>query len=129
MPLSEKQALNIIFSEESAPTEVMSAVSQIKKMTGKDRAGLVDKYLTSNSETSELLTTLVEANLEIQRLRTGYYAQDVVHTFNKGKWVIAFFLYTLTAMISAFDSIFDGIFLVLFFTAFLMALEEGRIKL
>jgi hypothetical protein len=49
---TEEKLLNIIFDDGSSPNERAHAVETLKKTTGKDRAGLVEKY-TDDADDAE----------------------------------------------------------------------------
>jgi hypothetical protein len=47
---SERQLLNMIFADGAAPNEREAAIALLKRITGKDRSGLVEKYTTSDAK-------------------------------------------------------------------------------
>jgi hypothetical protein len=49
---TEEQLLNTIFDNAISANERATAVEALKKVTGKDRAGLVEKYATSTGSSS-----------------------------------------------------------------------------
>jgi hypothetical protein len=49
---SEQQLLNMIFADGAAPNERETAIALLKKITGKDRSGLVEKYTRNDARGS-----------------------------------------------------------------------------
>jgi hypothetical protein len=50
---SEQQLLNMIFADGAAPNERETAIALLKKITGKDRSGLVEKYTRNDAKGSD----------------------------------------------------------------------------
>jgi hypothetical protein len=50
---SEQQLLNMIFADGAAPNERETAIALLKKITGKDRSGLVEKYARNDARGSD----------------------------------------------------------------------------
>jgi hypothetical protein len=88
---TEEQLLNTIFDDGSSANEKAAAVEKLKKATGKDRAGLVEKYTKAASSSSpwgsdyaarrigELTTENVKLRLEIAGLELKIENLKVQH--------------------------------------------------